>query len=349
MELLDTFMIHYASQPKYIKLYRGNLAEIPSQEKVDILVISAYKGDYTPFEETLIKDLDDKGLSVETLAKDKYIDLTESFSCWLSRPIPASLNSLHFKRILCFERKPTENSPDLLISGIFRSLMPFIFPDPTSEPVQFRSIAMPLVATGSQKIPLSTIFEPLIDSAIKSLLIDSPLDTIKIVTRDDHRVNEMIRLFDDLKPRYAKHSYIQNPEPQFDFFISYRRQDEKSIDFLVQCLKLTKPTVKIFLDKIDIKPGDAWRSVIIDSLKNSRYVVPLITKSYFESEACNEEISIAINIRENSNKEVIIPLIAGTKPEDLPKELRSTQGINCDLGDVVTLAAAAKQLIKKID
>ena len=103
MRLLATHVVSSGDDEKYIRLYHGDLAAIPPDERVDLLVVSAFPNDYTPTPTSLIGALQRKGVSVLALSTDKAADLRGAFSCWLSKDLSAQFPSAGFRRILCFE------------------------------------------------------------------------------------------------------------------------------------------------------------------------------------------------------------------------------------------------------
>lgn len=125
MQCLSALTIKRGSEQRSLELWFGDLTDLPSSQAVDILVVSALRGSYAPIHRTLICALDKKGISLEVLAQDKLVDLRQTCSCWLSQPIESKEPGIHFKQILCFEPKQ-EEKPEDLVSGIFRSLVPFV-------------------------------------------------------------------------------------------------------------------------------------------------------------------------------------------------------------------------------
>jgi hypothetical protein len=144
MKLIDVLEAHHGKQTSRIELYYGDLTRMPPGEVVDVLVVSAFPGSYAPLKGTLIGALHDRGLRVAALAEDPEADLTQNFSCWLSRKIRPRRKGLNFERILCFEPQ-RRGKPPKVMGDIFQALAPFAFAEPN-----IRSIAMPLLATGNQ-------------------------------------------------------------------------------------------------------------------------------------------------------------------------------------------------------
>ncbi len=143
MHLLDVLTVSQGNQERRIELYHGDLTDLKPEEAVDILVVSAFQGNYVPSRGTLIGALDRKGISVEKLARDKEVDVRPTSSCWLSKRLTHRPLGIQFRRILCFE-PPLQTSPHEVVGDIFRSLVPIISADAANT-----DVAMPLVATGN--------------------------------------------------------------------------------------------------------------------------------------------------------------------------------------------------------
>ena len=129
MNLLDSLTIASANQQHRIELYHGDLSDMPPEQAVDVLVVSAYPGVYTPSRTSVMGALYKKGISVEALSLKKAVDLTQAFSSWMSRDIPAGIPGVQFKRILCFEPSVRRNVADV-IGDVFQGLMPFVYASP---------------------------------------------------------------------------------------------------------------------------------------------------------------------------------------------------------------------------
>ena len=97
MQLLSQIKIEHPANTAVIQLLQGDLSSIPAEHATDILIMSAFPGNYIALKGSLIDALDEKGLSVETLSLDKEVDLRSQLNCWLSKPLsPAHQQKFNF-------------------------------------------------------------------------------------------------------------------------------------------------------------------------------------------------------------------------------------------------------------
>ncbi|CAN5729714.1 hypothetical protein BH10BAC2_BH10BAC2_15830 [soil metagenome] len=197
MLLLSEFSIPGESSNATIQLLHGDLTAIPKEHAADILVISAYPDSYgTADKTTLMSALFNKGIIVADLAKDKAIDLLEHMNCWLSKPlIQAQQEQFNFKKILCFE-PPAGEGKEKVVANIFRCINSFVFD------TQNNVIAMPVLASGNQKVPLEKILPAILDAAIFWLENGLPLSNIKLVLHNEAQVAAALPLFINAKQQY---------------------------------------------------------------------------------------------------------------------------------------------------
>ena len=114
MQLISS--IHIANKRNaVIELLCGDLSAIPPDHAVDILVVSAYPGDYTPVEGSLMGCLAQKGLSIRDMAVNKKLDLRMPLGCWLSEPLnkeqQQQLVIIRTKNVLCSKKNGTGCGP----------------------------------------------------------------------------------------------------------------------------------------------------------------------------------------------------------------------------------------------
>lgn len=337
MRLLDELKIQYGSQDKYIKIYHGDLTEVPVEEAFDILVVSAFPGDYTPTFRSLIGALDRKGISVAKLAQTKAVDLRKSFSCWMSQEINSSDPGIQFKRILCFEPQMRGN-PSEVICEIFQSLMPFI-----NESPSIMSIAIPLVATGDQRVPLLDILESLLDAAAHWLALGIPVENLKIVEYSQLKAAELKGAFSVLKRNYLGSFAKPSSKFKYDLFISYSHLNMDEVMFLAEELHRQRPNLRIFLDRKNLNTGVSWQQELYDALDDCRKVVAVYSPTYLSSKVCKEEFNIAMFRHRDSQDSVLLPIYLYST--ELPTYMRLIQFIDCREGNQDKLRKACKEIL----
>lgn len=295
MKQLATLTINNNHACRMFELWNGDLTEV----SCDILVISAYTNNFYPLPGTLIHALMQKGVSVEELAKDKLVDLRESHACWLSQPIKDQA----FKQILCFEPfskgKPTE-----VIGDIFRALVPFVCGDQEN----FQTVAMPLVSTGAMGWSTTDMLVALFDAATQWLAHGLPLKRLLLIENQELKAVEMKGAFEVLTHYHKMMSAPAPNEPKYEIFISYCQKNKEYADFMVKELHQLKPSIRVFIDRQELQPGEAWQQKLYQSIDDCQKVVTLYSPEYIVSKACLEEFNIARMLHRNRKTKVLYPL-----------------------------------------
>ncbi len=198
MNLLDQFTVgrrRGAESAATVELLSGDLSAIPREHAVDALVVSAFPNSYTPDRGTLFQALFHRGLDMRAVAGNKEEDQRENLGCWISRPLPAELSqTFNFTRIVCFEpshpsflrRTGVENiTVEQTVGYVFRCLNNFIIPDPTdthgARHFHIKRVAMPLLATGNQGVPIELMLPELLKAAVFWLEEGLPIERLQIV------------------------------------------------------------------------------------------------------------------------------------------------------------------------
>ncbi|MEO6719348.1 MAG: toll/interleukin-1 receptor domain-containing protein [Ferruginibacter sp.] len=194
MELISEISIQRPFGNAFVQLLHGDLSAIPEEHETDILVISAYPGDYTPLEGSLMGALFGRGLDVEELSLSKAVDLRSQLHCWLSMPLSKEMqDQLNVKRLLCFEPGNMLKNSQEVVGNIFRCINAFAFEE------QNNVVALPIVAAGRQKVPLEIVFPVLVDAAIFWLENGLPLQCIKLVVYREEQVPQALKIFEKAK------------------------------------------------------------------------------------------------------------------------------------------------------
>lgn len=344
MHLLDSLTIYYEYQPRTIELYHGDLSNMPPEHAVDVLILSAVPGTYSPARGSVIRALNEKGVSVASLAKNKAIDLRENFSCWLSQEISDPPPGIHFKRVLCFE-PPTRASAPALVGGIFQSLTPFV-----TGGMAIQSIATSLVASRTRLgLAVAEIIDVMLEAAVHWMRIGLPIEQIKIVEFDALKAAEAKGAFAVLKKRYA--ADVSQPAQSrrryaHDLFISYAHENTVEAQFIVDELLQHKPGLRVFYDRQSLNTGAAWQQALFDALDNCEKVVAIYSPAYLASKVCKEEFNIALFRHRETNGETLLPIYLYSA--NLPTYMQLIQFSDCREGDKAKLRAACAGIAEQV-
>jgi hypothetical protein len=336
MQLCDTIPIDVGGAVREVQLLIGDLAHLEEGDAVDLLVVSAFPDNYWPTETSLIGALDRVGVSLADLAGDKAVDLRQFSACWLSQPIQRP--ELGFSRILCFEPRVKGKAPEV-VGDLFRSLVPFTAGDP---PV--RRIAMPLLAAGDQMESPMVMLEALADASAYWLASGLSLDCIKVVlARKWAGSSEPLEVFAKVKAQHTNRA-APAPEHAFDAFISYSHQDMDAVDGLVDDLQSHRPDLRLFVDRIELKPGFAWQRHIFESLDRSRKVICVLSPAYVESKVCQDEFNMALIRHRRTDAGVLLPVYL--RSAHLPTYMEIMQYVDAREADPQKIAQSAEMLTK---
>ena len=340
MKLMATWTIRHGNEDRRIELLHGDLALLPPEHAVDVLVVSAFAGDYLTTSGSLIGALGRSGLSVAHLAAHKQIDMREQFSCWLSRPVGRRFN---FRRLLCIESgwrgDPPENTDDL-----FRALAPFLL-------TGFRecSVAMPLIGAGDQGWPAMDMLEAILRASIRWIERGLKLRLLKIVVLGKDTARDAVKVFASLKQQYqappgaASTAYSSAVgSMQHDIFVSYNRAQASMAKFLVSALKASARSPKIYIDLTGISAGTSWPTEIATALDTSRRVVVLYSPDFWASRICQLEFNAAFARQQDTGEAILFPLLL--EDVKIPYLFRTIQHIDCRVNDTSRLAYACGQL-----
>lgn len=340
MKLLDSISVHHGQTERRIELYHGDLTNIPPKHAVDVLVISAYPNNYRPARGTVIEALSHKDISVRDLARNKAVDLRDTFSSWLSQDIKSDHKGIRFKRILCFEPE-FRGEPSEVIGDVFQGLMPLVTGD---QPIT--SIAMSLIATGNQRVPLIDVLAPLLDAAVHWLALGIPVECIKIVEYNNLKAMEMKGAFSVLKRKYENLSLSVDSIYSHDLFISYSHDNDQEIAYFVDELKRLQPSIRLFYDRQSLDSGAAWQHEIYDALDDCNKVLTFYSPTYLQSKVCKEEYNIALFRHRDSEDGILIPIYLYSA--DLPSYMQLVQYIDCREANQSKLTDACKAIIEQL-
>jgi len=211
MSLINIISVPTSSGIKTIEVHNKDITNLDWD--VDLLVVSAFHGSYTPAPQTVIKALEDnKSINFSELARYPEVDLRIPLSCWVSHPVETLGNC----RILCIEGIKTsiENNggSDEALSNLFETIALL-----SHKNMTISKIAMPLLGTGHQGNDIVKVLPVLVEKAIHTLLHVNTISTIYFVEIDSNRVSQidetinthLQREYDKLESVFEDDSLVQ--------------------------------------------------------------------------------------------------------------------------------------------
>ena len=339
MDLIDAIAVQEGGATREVQLLAGSLVHLGPEDAVDVMIVSAFPSNYLPTPTSLIGNLDSVGVSVADLAREKAVDLREFSACWLSQPVERP--DLQFSRILCFEPARKGKAPEV-VGDLFRSIIPLTGGDPP-----LKRIAMPLLAAGDQGESPMVMLRALTRAAVHWLSNGLALECIKIVVGSKWAdLPEPKDVFAEVKAQYLEGRPAPPRDFRFDAFISYSHQDTLAVEGLLHDLRLHRPGLRVFVDRLELKLGAAWQQHIFESLDESRRVVSVLSPDYVTSKVCQEEYNMALLRHREAGGGVLLPVYLRTTA--MPSYMKLIQWEDAREGDPALIALAATRLAREL-
>ncbi|XP_077977077.1 uncharacterized protein LOC144432686 [Glandiceps talaboti] len=335
-----------------IDLCFGDITKLQKKDEVDVLLLSAFPGDYCATPTSLIGALlRNLNLSVRDLARDKAEDLRRLYNCWWSRPLP---KEYPFRRILCFESNLSrylQGHSTELIGDVFRCLVPILNN-------KDGRVITPLLATGDQGKSKPVMLKRMTEAAVNWMKAGLPLRVLKIVlytrkvtdpnTRPDLGVEfkDTLKVFSDLKKKYDSEDMEEEEETtlEYDVYLSFSDKDSAVIDNIQALLRSEKKDVKIFYEKQDLDNDSVWQENMYKVMIKCAKIVTVLSPSYLESSSCTEQYNIALCVNRKTDRHLLAPFYI-EKVEFLPTYMGLVQYVDCSPRDITKLAAACQQVV----
>ena len=340
MRLISSIDVRDGHNVRRIGLYHGDLTKIPAEHAVDILIVSAFPNDYTPTVGSLIGALDQVGLSIATLSKNKAFDLRLTNGFWLSQQLESEYRRLNIDRVLCFEPSIIGEPPSV-VGQLFRSLFPFLRDDRDA------TIAMPLVATGDQKWKPSEIIPPLLEAASTWFGRGLPVKEIKIVERSPETLEQLRLDFERFVGGYdqigdSSLADLADDKRDYDMFISYSIKDQIAAEEFSRSLRVHRPKIKLFDFRHTIDKGASYQHEIDKAIESCRRIIAILSPDYFASPECEEEMMISRLRNKRCGGGVLLPIYWRNLEKDLSLWLQILKYSDCREANVEKIAEAAR-------
>ena len=300
---LSTFHFSLEGKHPQISVLSADLGKTPAE--YDVVVCSAFKGNYEPIIGTLIGSLlYDRGISVMDLARKPAIDM-KSAGCWLSSEIRGPVRRIACIELLrLFESFSPDNGMITMLKSAFLTLR-HLLENAAEQGIRVRRIAMPMLGTGSQGIDMEYIAVPLFSQCMKMFKTIDELDTIDFYTLQPERAGQLVSILQTMVSRADRNAPT--------VFISY---SSKQIEY-AHTLRdaLLGEGYSVWIAPEGIPAGSDYLTEIPSAITNAGAVVLMLTEDAMQSPWVRREASSAIG----AGKE-IIP--AQLKPFELNTEFR---------------------------
>ncbi len=347
MQLLASWSIKRKETTQLIQLLLGDLTQLPPEQAVDALIVSAFQNDYRPTPSSLIGALSRAGISVAQIAESKQWDMRQDFSCWLSRPV---VGTNGFRRLLCIE-SGWRGTPPEITDDLFRALAPCAMSEFPNG-----SVAMPIVGAGDQGWPVERMLESILRAAVSWFRRGLSISVLKIVVFSPEIVAAAKKTFLEVQQTESTiEEEKTHPHPNespgssgnkkgCDIFFSYSHSDMEAANVVVEALAKHSPGIRVFHDKTILKPGGSWLMEIADSLDNAARVLALYTPDYWSSSYCKDEFTAAWTRQTDTQAPILFPIYFRTA--SIPYLFRSIQHVDCREGDLARLSDACQALCR---
>ena len=301
MDTLTDVRITTPYGAKSISVHVGDVRDL--SEPIDVMTISAFRRGYHPTPRTLLGALNDKGINVEHLAREPEIDLRELCDIWLSEELASP--RLPIRRIGCIEmvtltRGFAPRSHEDNEQMVLRSIRAYfaMLDVATASGIPVRTLGLPVLGGGSQRVPLELIAIPVINECIAYLRRNDGTESIRIITHNKRQAGEFARRLDE---SYAILSRITNesklaieaegPTRKTPLvFISYSSHDKNIADNL--CAKLEATGMRVWYAPRDVDLRD-YASSIVSAIDSCTHFVVILSRNSLASEHVLNEVDLA--------------------------------------------------------
>jgi hypothetical protein len=309
MKVIDSIEMSNEHGPALIEICHGDLTEMGPGADVDVLVVSAFPDEYSPIPNTLIGALHQRGISVYEMAQDKAADLRAWCSCWMSQDIAALPPGLSFRRIFCFEPR-RRGDPSAVVDDLFRGLAPFLN---DSQPSYV--VAMPLLATGEQAVPIPAMLGAVVRSARRWIEFGLPIRRFQIVERSNTKIGWMADEFALIKKSIAEDvrtgtQPVKKALRTMRHMVSYAPEDAQLRDELVKSLQTLRRqgTIEVWHEGL-VLPGTAVEAEVERHLDEDDVVLLLMSSDFLASDRCLDQAERAL-ARHRRHEVRLIPVLA---------------------------------------
>ena len=202
----DIFVLETNFGEKVIEFRNQDITKL--KDKVDILVVSVFRGGYKPTPGTLVNALlTGCSVSLKDEAEKPFLNLKENMNTWFSR----ELDTQGFSRLLVVEMRSKYGDEPFNLLETFNNIFGSLAVADVRG-IKIKTVAMTLLGTGQQALELEEVMPILLEESKRELKTVSHLERIIYCERSEEKAS---RLYDLLNTSLVRTS-IRFTEDQFD-------------------------------------------------------------------------------------------------------------------------------------
>ena len=286
---------------KKISVISGDVTKL--SRRIDLLTASAFARSYEPIEGTLFESLMNIGVDIYALVNSAIFDLRETSNVWLSDKI--STEGVPFGRIGCIEfdyvyKEGGFTVDEQKLLGSIRSYF-YMLDIATASGARIKSVAMPLLGTGSQNLSGNLMVTPLLNECAAFLKRNEQVEEVLFVERNESKAETFTNA---IKASYSllKESSAVKIQKGADaaplVFISYTTKDRNLADNL--CAKLEAKGIKAWYAPRNVE--GAYAASIAAAIEKASFFVVILSRETMLSEHVLNEIDLAFQRLPNNIK-----------------------------------------------
>jgi hypothetical protein len=196
------------------ELYHGDVTQLDF--KIDVLAISAFKGNYEPLAGTVIGALwQSCQINVKALSEQREFDLVDAFGCWVAQAAP----NTKFERLLCAELVGGKFQINEVIENLFVVLSIL-----EMKGIKAHTLALPVLGAGNQRQDPSVVIKELLDGSLRYMNHSPKMRRILFVEYEGERARQLDRAMNEVLGR------VRVELPKGELFKGLRKDILKSIE-----------------------------------------------------------------------------------------------------------------------
>ena len=287
MKHLHTTEVQTPNGKRIISVIAGSVLEV--EERIDVLTVSAFVGDYLPLPGTMFGALYKAGIDVGALEKNPYLDLRDKCGVWLSENVDNSATP-NVARIGCVEimdyyGKPKLGDPLESIKAYFRMLELAGL-----SGANIKTISLPLIGGGDQGISPTLTLIPIVNECLAFLRRNPSCERILFVDINEKKAEAFADTLSKIYSLQEAPDTTNEKKNELLAFISYSTKDRNIADNL--CNKLESRGIKVWYAPRNVGTG-TYASAIMGAISRATHFIVIVSENSLASQHVLNEIDNA--------------------------------------------------------